>query len=48
MPVLRGFNRSVKQDSKANEVSGGVSAANVARKPTSGKFHPSGSTTLAQ
>jgi hypothetical protein len=30
LPVLRGFSRSVKQDSEANKVSGGVSAANVA------------------
>jgi hypothetical protein len=29
MPVLRGFSRNVKQDSEANAVSGGVSAANV-------------------
>jgi hypothetical protein len=26
LPVLRGFSRNVKQDSEANEVSGGVTA----------------------
>jgi hypothetical protein len=31
LPVLRGFSRSVKQDSVANAVSGGVNKANVAK-----------------
>jgi hypothetical protein len=30
LPVLRGFSRSVKQDSEASNASGGVSVANVA------------------
>jgi hypothetical protein len=30
LPVLRGFSRSVKQDSETSKASGGVSAANVA------------------
>jgi hypothetical protein len=35
LPVLRGFSRNVKQDSEANEVSGGESEANVAFLPRS-------------
>ncbi|MDR1272192.1 MAG: hypothetical protein LBK04_04290 [Clostridiales Family XIII bacterium] len=30
LPVLRGFSRSAKQDSEANNASGGESEANVA------------------
>jgi hypothetical protein len=40
-PVLRGFSRSVKQDSEASTASGGVSAANVAPAASRLLVHPS-------